>query len=75
MAARLGGKNLDFDVNLYRTNLPVRKIISLIPSQYIRVEPYKSFIEALKETGKNMKLPKIHKVPPILESLNVETLL
>jgi len=71
LAARLGGKNLDFDVNLYRTNLPVRKIISLIPSQYVRVEPYKSFIEALTEAGKKMKLPKIHKVPPILESLSV----
>ena len=29
LAARLGGKNIDFDVNLYRTNLPERKIISL----------------------------------------------
>ena len=70
LAARLSG-NLDFDVNLYRTNLPVRKIVSLIPSQYIRIEPYKSFIEALSDSGKNIKLPNIHKVPPILESLSV----
>jgi hypothetical protein len=70
LAARLSG-NLDFDVNLYKTNLPVRKIVSLIPSQYIRVEPYKSFIEALSDSGKNIKLPKIHKVPPILESLSL----
>ena len=71
LAARLGGKNLDFDVNLYKTNLPVRKIISLIPSQYIRIEPYKSFINSLIETGKNIELPRIHEVPPILESLGV----
>ena len=71
LAARLGGKKLDFDVNLYKTNLPVRKIISLIPSQYIRIEPYKSFIEALLYTGKNIQLPKINKVPPILESLSL----
>ena len=70
LAARLSG-NLDFDVNLYRTNLPVRKIVSLIPSQYIRVEPYKSFIKALSDSGKNIELPKIHKVPPILESLSL----
>jgi hypothetical protein len=71
LAARLGGKNLDFDVNLYKTNLPERKIISLIPSQYVRIEPYKSFINALMEAGKNMELPRIHEVPPILESLGV----
>ncbi len=69
LAARLGGDKLDFDVNLYKTNLPVRSIVSLLPSQYSRVEPYKSFIEFLEITGKNMKLPKIYKVPPILESL------
>ena len=71
LAARLGGKNLDFDVNLYKTNLPERKIISLIPSQYVRIEPYKSFINALIEAGKNMELPRIYEVPPILESLGV----
>ncbi|MFP6779548.1 MAG: LysR family transcriptional regulator [Alphaproteobacteria bacterium] len=71
LAARLGGKKIDFDVNLYKTNLPQRKIISLIPSQYIRIEPYKSFINALVETGKNMKLPKTYDVPPILESLSI----
>lgn len=71
LAARLGGKKIDFDVNLYKTNLPQRKIISLIPSQYVRIEPYKSFINALVETGKNMKLPKTYDVPPILESLSI----
>ena len=71
LAARLGGKKIDFDVNLYKTNLPQRKIISLIPSQYVRIEPYKSFIDALVETGKNMKLPKTYDVPPILESLSI----
>jgi len=71
LAARLGGKKLDFDVNLYKTNLPVRKIISLIPSQYVRIEPYKTFLEALLYTGKNIQLPKINNVPPILESLSL----
>jgi len=71
LAARLGGKKIDFDVNLYKTNLPQRKIISLIPSQYVRIEPYKSFINALVDTGKKMQLPKAHDVPPILESLSI----
>ena len=51
LAARLGEK-LDFDVNLYKTNLPVRSIVSLIPTQYVLVEPYKSFIEYLKKLVK-----------------------
>tara|TARA_B100000700_G_scaffold153000_1_gene169825 strand:- start:317 stop:1303 length:987 start_codon:yes stop_codon:yes gene_type:complete len=71
LAARLGGKKIDFDVNLYKTNLPQRKIISLIPSQYVRVEPYKSFIGSLVATGKSMQLPKANPVPPILESLSI----
>ena len=71
LAARLGGKKIDFDVNLYKTNLPQRKIISLIPSQYVRIEPYKSFIDSLVATGKNMQLPKANAVPPILESLSI----
>ena len=71
LAARLGGKKIDFDVNLYKTNLPQRKIISLIPSQYVRIEPYKSFINALVDTGKKMQLPKARAVPPILESLSI----
>ena len=71
LAARLGGKKIDFDVNLYKTNLPQRKIISLIPSQYVRIEPYKSFIDALVDTGKKMQLPKALDVPPILESLSI----
>ena len=71
LAARLGGKKIDFDVNLYKTNLPQRKIISLIPSQYVRIEPYKSFIDALIDTGKKMQLPKARDVPPILESLSI----
>ncbi len=69
LAARLGGEKLDFDVNLYKTNLPVRSIVSLIPTQYVRVEPYKSFIEYLEKTGNSIKLPKIFDVPPVLESL------
>ena len=71
LAARLGGKKIDFDVNLYKTNLPQRRIISLIPSQYVRIEPYKSFIDSLVATGKDMQLPKAKAVPPILESLSV----
>ena len=70
LAAKID-QNLDFNVNLYLTNLSKRSIVSLVPSQYVRIEPYKSLLEALKTSGKSIKLPKIHPVPPILESLRV----
>ena len=72
LTARIGHKNLDYNVNLYATNLSRRKIVALIPPQYTRIEPYKSFINALVASGKKLKLPKVFPVPPILESLTAK---
>ena len=72
LTARIGHKNLDYNVNLYSTNLSRRKIVALIPPQYTRIEPYKSFINALVASGKKLKLPKVFPVPPILESLTAK---
>ncbi len=69
LTARIGHKNLDYNVNLYSTNLSRRKIVALIPPQYTRIEPYKSFINSLIASGKKLKLPRVFPVPPILESL------
>ena len=72
LTARIGHKNLDYNVNLYATNLSRRKIVALIPPQYTRIEPYKSFINSLIASGKKLKLPKVFPVPPILESLTAK---
>ena len=72
LTARIGHKNLDYNVNLYSTNLSRRKIVALIPPQYTRIEPYKSFINSLVASGKKLKLPKVFPVPPILESLTAK---
>lgn len=72
LTARIGHKNLDYNVNLYSTNLSRRKIVALIPPQYTRIEPYKSFINSLIASGKKLKLPKVFPVPPILESLTAK---
>ena len=64
LAARLGGEKLDFDVNLYKTNLPpFYRLISLIISgdDDILIMKFASRIK--------LALPKINDVPPILESL------
>jgi DNA-binding transcriptional LysR family regulator len=53
-------------VNLYRSTEPDRSIVALIPGQYQRVEPYRSFLDALARAGKAIVLPKIAETPPFL---------
>jgi DNA-binding transcriptional LysR family regulator len=63
------GPGRTFDVDLYRTTLPDREIVAMMPSQYARVEPFASFIEVLQEAGKHAKLPPIKPLPPLLKAL------
>lgn len=63
------GPGRTFDVTLYRTTLPDRDIVALTPSQYVRVEPYATFLEMLKISGDRVVLPEIGPVPPLMEAL------
>jgi len=63
------GPGRTFDVTLYRTTLPDRQIVALTPSQYVRVEPYASFLKMLRQSGAALTLPPIEPVPPLLEAL------
>ncbi len=58
-----------FDVTLYQTSLPDREIAAFMPSQYVSVEPYASFLDVLRETGKSVALPPIESMPPLLHAL------
>lgn len=60
-----GDRSLD-GVNLYRATEPDRRLVALVPVQYQRVEPYRSFIVALQEAGKEIALPVIQDTPPFL---------
>lgn len=60
-----GGSSVE-GVNLYRSTEPDRTIVALIPGQYQRVEPYRSFLEALAAAGRAIALPKIAETPPFL---------
>ena len=53
-------------VNLYRSTEPDRTIVALIPGQYQRVEPYRSFLDALAAAGRELSLPQIAETPPFL---------
>ena len=63
------GPGRSFDVTLYRTTLPDREIVALTQSQYVRVEPYASFLKVLEEAGKQLGLPTLQGVPPLMEGL------
>jgi DNA-binding transcriptional LysR family regulator len=55
-------------VRLYRVNATARRIVALIPSQYQRVDPYRTLLEALEETAGSLTLPQTFPVPPFLDN-------
>jgi DNA-binding transcriptional LysR family regulator len=63
--AQFGDQTLE-GVNLYRATEPNRRIVALLPSQYQRVEPYRSFITALQEAGRTVPMPHLLDTPPFL---------
>ncbi len=68
LTARIGKANT-FDVDLYRVNMPERHIVGLVPSQYVRIEPYATFLAALEQAGKEIELPPIMDTPPFLQTV------
>ena len=62
----IGAGGLAFEVGLYPTNLPPRRIVALIPSQYLRIQPYQTFLDALATTGAALRLPPLPSTPPFL---------
>ena len=66
--ATLIGNKKTYDVNLYKTNLPDRRLVALIPGQYSRVEPYMSFVKSLINAGKRIIFSDIMPMPYILKN-------
>ncbi|CDP50026.1 LysR family transcriptional regulator [Paradevosia shaoguanensis] len=54
-------------VRLYKVQAPPRHIVAMLPSQYRRLEPYASLIDALQEVGEAFRLPSIEATPPFLD--------
>jgi hypothetical protein len=54
-------------LRLYRLNGPPRRIVALVPSQYRRMEPYSSLLDALVQTGTSTAMPLILPTPPFLQ--------
>jgi hypothetical protein len=54
-------------ITLYATDHGSRKTVALLPDQYLRIAPYKSFVEALKLAGRSVALPPIRPMPRIIK--------
>jgi len=59
-------------IDLYATDQPGRQTVAMMPSQYQRAEPYRSFLAALREAGENVRLPKILPMPPFIANKGAE---
>lgn len=66
LSAIAGGQALD-GVKLFRVPMPPRQIVALLPSQYRRIEPYATFLQALREASTHIPLPAILPTPPFLK--------
>lgn len=72
LAARIGSSDGEFGVDLYQVNLADREIVGLVPAQYSRVEPYATFLAAVEQAGKEIKLPDIKPKPPFIRELEAQ---
>lgn len=53
-------------ITLYATDHGSRKTVALLADQYLRLAPYKGFIDALKLAGRNVALPPIRPMPRLI---------
>ena len=66
------GLNRSYDVSLYKTTLPDRRLVSLVPKQFEAKDPTRIFIESLVEAGRKLKLPVIKKANNFFENISQE---
>ena len=50
-------------IRLYTINLEARRIVAMVPSQYLRIAPYGAFLSVLQEIGSATLLPGIEPIP------------
>jgi hypothetical protein len=60
-----GGRPM-FDVDLYPVPELERPIVALVPPQYLRVQPFAAFVDALKAAGAALEMPALPPAPPFL---------
>ena len=53
-------------VRLYAIDLEPRRIVAMVPSQYLRVAPYAAFLAALQAAGQSTAMPDVAPMPPFI---------
>lgn len=66
LAVLHGTQTLD-GVRLYAVNATPRRIVAIIPTQYQRIEPYRTLLEALEKAARAVELPQVLPTPPFLD--------
>lgn len=54
-------------VTLYRVDVPARRLVALVPSQYRRQVPYAGLLDTLQEVGARLQGPPLLPTPPFLD--------
>lgn len=63
----LPGGSLD-GIELFATDHGIRHTVAILPDQYLRLTPYKELIEALQVAGREVVLPRILPMPPLIKN-------
>src|SRR5215510_5325769 len=66
LTAHLIGGALD-GIELFATDHGTRSTVAILPDQYLRLAPYREFAEALEWAGRNVTLPPILPMPPLIK--------
>ena len=62
----LAGAELRAGISLYQINFEPRRIVAMVPWQYLRVPLYARFLTALQSMGQSIALPAVGQLPPVL---------
>ena len=62
----LAGGEARKGIRLHAINLEPRRIVAMVPSQYLRIAPYGTFLTALQTVGQEVRLHPVRPVPPFI---------
>ncbi|MGV8984787.1 MAG: LysR family transcriptional regulator [Cypionkella sp.] len=68
----LAGGQMRKGVRLYTIDMEPRRIVAMVPSQYLRVAPYGAFLSALQSAGQSAEIPKVEPMPPFVAAGNAK---
>jgi DNA-binding transcriptional LysR family regulator len=62
----LAGGGTHKGIRLYAVDLEPRRIVAMVPSQYLRIAPYEPFLTALQSVGQGIQLHPVRPIPPFI---------